>query len=123
VQSVLTMSPYHSILFAGSDDGFVRVLSIEPTSAAEVLVEHVGASVERMCMTRDRQLLGSVGQDNMLKFSPIGHLFAENTVFMERRTAATRKEATNQFFSALDTDDNDNDDDDEDEDDDDDNDA
>jgi WD40 repeat protein len=108
VQSLQTLSLNHSVLFAGSDDGFVRVLSIEPTTAAEVLVEHVGASVERMAISRDRQLLGSVGQDKMLKFSPIGHLFAENEVVMERRTAATRKQQSQQFFAALDEDDNDN---------------
>lgn len=120
VQALQTLSPNHSVLFAGSDDGFVRVMSIEPTTAAEVLVEHVDASVERMAISRDRQLLGSVGQDKMLKFSPIGHLFAENEVVMERRTAATRKEQKQQFFAALDEDDNDNDDDDNDNDDDDD---
>ena len=69
-QSVQTMLKYdENTLLTGSSDGIIRIVGIHPNKLLGMVGEHEeDFPIEKIALSRDRSLVGSISHDNCIKF-------------------------------------------------------
>eukprot|EP00281_Chroomonas_sp_CCMP1168_P027158 CAMPEP_0206248846 /NCGR_PEP_ID=MMETSP0047_2-20121206/20590_1 /ASSEMBLY_ACC=CAM_ASM_000192 /TAXON_ID=195065 /ORGANISM="Chroomonas mesostigmatica_cf, Strain CCMP1168" /LENGTH=366 /DNA_ID=CAMNT_0053674523 /DNA_START=51 /DNA_END=1151 /DNA_ORIENTATION=- len=64
-------------LITCSEDGIIRIVSIQPNKLLGVIGEHEGYPVEHLAVSFDKKYLGSCSHDNTVKFWDVSELYEE----------------------------------------------
>jgi len=67
-----------SSIATGSSDGLIRLCSIQPNKFIGVIGDHQDFPIERMRLSRDKNLLGSSSHDHTIKFWDISYLYEKD---------------------------------------------
>lgn len=65
-------------ILTGSSDGFIRVVGIQPSKLYGLVGDHEGFPLEKMRWSSDRNLVGSISHDNLVRFWDVSYLHEDD---------------------------------------------
>eukprot|EP00615_Pteridomonas_danica_P006641 CAMPEP_0114371084 /NCGR_PEP_ID=MMETSP0101-20121206/33024_1 /TAXON_ID=38822 ORGANISM="Pteridomonas danica, Strain PT" /NCGR_SAMPLE_ID=MMETSP0101 /ASSEMBLY_ACC=CAM_ASM_000211 /LENGTH=415 /DNA_ID=CAMNT_0001522995 /DNA_START=13 /DNA_END=1260 /DNA_ORIENTATION=- len=65
-------------ILTGSSDGFIRVVGIQPSKLYGLVGDHEGFPLEKMRWSNDKNLIGSISHDNLVRFWDVSYLHEDD---------------------------------------------